>query len=82
MTSRIIQGILEAINEFELGEIDIDVLQSRLEAAAAALDNSEQEILAALKDLDSDLERIRFTMRAADQPSAARSRLARLKELM
>lgn len=77
-----VHSILRVINEFEAGRIDVEQLQSRLDAQAAAMDNSERELLEELRAVDNDLERIRFAMHAKDQPGAARDRLHRLRTVI
>jgi hypothetical protein len=77
-----VEKIVRVIDEFERGAMDVERLQSGLEACAAALDNSSREILDELRRVDADLERIRFTILLQDQPEAARVRIGQLRDLI
>jgi hypothetical protein len=52
--------------------MDVEHLQSALEACAAALDNSTKDVLDELTAVDADLETIVFTMPPDGQREAAR----------
>jgi hypothetical protein len=55
-SSRLVDEIVRVIDEFEQGAIDVERLQSALEACAAALDNSSTDVLDELRRLEADLE--------------------------
>lgn len=71
-----------ALDEFERGELDVEQLQSKLDAAAATLDNSTPELLQELRSVDAELERIRFTVLLADQRGQALERLGQTRALL
>ncbi len=80
--SNLFVDIVRVIDEFEQGVMDVERLQSALEARAAALDNRSRDVLDELGRVDADLEKIRFTTLLQDQPEAARVRIAQLRDLI
>ncbi len=74
--------ILRVIDEFERGGMDVERLQSALEACAATLDNTTKDVLDELRAVEADLETIRFTMPAQDQRAAARARVGELRQVV
>jgi hypothetical protein len=71
VTKAYLASIQSALDEFERGMLDVEGLQSRLEAEAARLDNSTPELLRELEAVDSKLERIRYAVLEADQRGEA-----------
>ena len=71
-----------ALDDFDRGELDVEQLQSKLDAAAATLDNSTPELLQELRSVDAELESIRFTMLLADQRGQALERLAQTRAIL
>jgi hypothetical protein len=80
--SRFVDDIVRVIDEFERGAMDVERLQSALDACAAALDNSSKDALDELRRVEADLERIRFTMPLEGQTEAARVRVRKLRDLI
>lgn len=80
--NRFEDDIVRVIDEFERGAMDVERLQSALDACAAALDNSSRDALDELRRVDADLERIRFAMPLEDQTEAARVRVRELKDVI
>jgi hypothetical protein len=74
--------ILRVIEEFERGGMDVERLQSALEACAATLDHSAKDVLDELRAVEADLETIRFTTPAEDQPAAAHVRVGELRQVV
>jgi hypothetical protein len=81
-SNRLVDDILRVIDEFEQGAIDVERLQSALEACAAALDNSSRDVLDELRRVEADLETILFTMPLQDQTDAARVRVGELRDVI
>jgi hypothetical protein len=77
-----LQAVQSALDDFEQGKLDVERLQSFLEAEAAALDNSTPEMLRELRSVDAELESIRFTLPEADQRGEALRRLERTREIL
>jgi hypothetical protein len=75
-------AIRSALDDFEQGQLDVERLQSRLEAEASALDNSTPEMLRELRDVDAKLERIRFAVPEGDQRREALARLKQTREIL
>ena len=70
------------IDEFEQGAIDVERLQSALDACAAALDNSSRDVLDELRRVEADIETILFTMPLRDQTNAAHVRVGELRDVI
>jgi hypothetical protein len=79
---RFLDKILQVIDEFEQGAMDVERLQSALDACAASLDNSRKEMLDELRAVDADLETIRFSTPTQEQHAAARVRVRQLKHVI
>jgi hypothetical protein len=77
-----LDNILRVIEEFEQGRMDVERLQSALEACAATLDNSTKDVLDELRAVEADLETIRFTMPDQERRAAARLRVRELKRVI
>lgn len=75
MSRPILEDVLLAIDSFVGGLGDIADLQSRLEADASALDRRFDRVIHELRNLDADLEEIRFGRLRDEQRSAAILRL-------
>lgn len=82
MTKAHVRAIQSALDDFERGSLDVERLQSRLEAEAAALDNSTPEILHELRRLDAELEHIRFAVRDVDQRRDALAQLEQMRKIL
>lgn len=82
MTESPIQSITDAISSFEDGTIDVVQLQSKLEAVAATIDNSERELLDELRRVDGMLQLVVFAEPATRQREAALTATAGLRVIV
>jgi hypothetical protein len=77
-----VDAVESALDAFERGDVDVERFQSMVEPLEARLDNSTPQLLAELRRLDAELERIRFTVLASRQRDEALALLAKTREIL
>jgi hypothetical protein len=78
--SRLVDDIVRVIDEFEQSAMDVERLQSALEACEAALENAAKDVRDELRRVEVDLETILFAMPIQDQAEGARVRVCELRD--
>ena len=66
------------MQEFIVGELDLEEIQSALQSASGLLENDGSEIVEAVRLAEADVEEIRFTRLLEEQRSAVVFRLDQL----
>jgi len=66
------------VQEFIVGELDLEEIQSALQSASGLLENDGSEVVEAVRLAEADVEEIRFTRLLEEQRSAVVFRLDQL----
>ncbi len=66
------------MQEFIVGELDLEEIQSALQSASGLLENDGSEVVEAVRLAEADVEEIRFTRLLEEQRSAVVFRLDQL----
>ncbi len=72
-------SVLDAIDKFRHGSIDLDDLQSRLQSAMELSENTQASAYSTIRLAEADLEEIRFTRRHDEQRQSTLSRMDLLR---
>ncbi len=74
----LLSGLRASVQEFIVGELDLDEIQSALQSAFGLLENDGSEVAEAVRLAEADVEEIRFTRVLDEQRSAVVFRLDQL----
>ncbi len=77
-----LDAVESALDAFERRDVDVERFQAMVEALEATLDNATPQLLAELRSLDAELERIRFTVGASRQREEALALLTKTRETL
>ena len=76
----VLSRLIDAIDEFQKGDIELDDMQARLQSALMLYETAADAAWHALRLAEADIEEIRFTMLLDEQRPAAVFRLDDLRE--
>jgi hypothetical protein len=74
----VLGGLRASVQEFIVGELDLEEIQSALQSASGLLENDGSEVVEAVRLAEADVEEIRFTRLFEEQRSAVVFRLDQL----
>lgn len=75
----VVSALLDAIDGFVAGELDIPDIQTRLQSGLGLLERGLGDVSSAIRAAEADLEEIQFTMVLDEQRPAAVFRLNSLR---
>jgi len=74
----VLGGLRASVQEFIVGELDLEEIQSALQSALGLLENDRSEVVEAVRLAEADVEEILFTRLLDEQRSAVVFRLDQL----
>jgi hypothetical protein len=79
LNSRILTRLVDSMDAFIRGEIELEDIQARLQSAEGLLERDTPNFIQAIHLAEADLESIQFTMLSDEQRPAAVFRLDELR---